>query len=60
MVSVTLSLGIATSDMAAEIPELLSAADAALYRAKHHGRNCVELATVEDVPDRTPVKGVVG
>jgi two-component system, cell cycle response regulator len=60
MVSVTLSLGIATSEMAGEIPDLLSAADAALYRAKHHGRNCVELATVEDVTDRTPVKGVVG
>jgi two-component system, cell cycle response regulator len=60
MVSVTLSLGIATSEMAGDIPDLLSAADAALYRAKHHGRNCVELATVEDVTDRTPVKGVVG
>ena len=49
MVSVTLSIGIATSTMAHEVHTLLSAADTALYRAKHSGRNRVELATLEDV-----------
>jgi diguanylate cyclase (GGDEF)-like protein len=60
MVSVTLSIGIATSDMAGEIHGLLSAADTALYRAKHRGRNCLELATTEDVTHGYAVKGLVG
>ena len=60
MVSVTLSIGIATSDMAGEIHGLLSAADTALYRAKHswaklpgtcHGGGC---------DTRDSVKGLVG
>jgi diguanylate cyclase (GGDEF)-like protein len=60
MVSVTMSIGTATSDMAGDIHSLIGAADAALYRAKNQGRNCVELAMLEDVPDTSPIKGVVG
>jgi diguanylate cyclase (GGDEF)-like protein len=60
LVAVTLSLGIATSDMAGEVHTLLNTADTALYRAKHGGRNRVELATLEDVTETCAVKGVVG
>ena len=41
-VHVTLSLGVATARDAAEIEKLLHSADAALYQAKHNGRNRVE------------------
>jgi len=44
-VGVTLSIGVAAYDRNMESPEaLVSAADAALYRAKAAGRNCVEVA----------------
>jgi diguanylate cyclase (GGDEF)-like protein len=41
-VQVTLSLGVATANSAAELEKVLSGADAAMYRAKAAGRNRVE------------------
>ena len=42
----TISVGVATCpDHAKTAPELLQAADAALYRAKNAGRNQVQVAT---------------
>ena len=43
---VTASFGVAVTPRLAEgVPvRLLAQADAALYRAKHHGRNCSEIA----------------
>jgi diguanylate cyclase len=41
-VRVTLSLGIATGKVAADMDKLLHAADTALYQAKNAGRNRVE------------------
>lgn len=41
-VRVSLSLGVATGDAAADLEKVLHAADAALYQAKHAGRNRVE------------------
>ncbi|HTW30193.1 MAG TPA: GGDEF domain-containing protein [Candidatus Sulfotelmatobacter sp.] len=41
-IHVSLSLGIATGKKAVEIEKLLHAADAAMYQAKHAGRNRVE------------------
>ena len=43
-IPITLSFGIATSDVATEMQAFLSAADTALYRAKDNGRNRFELA----------------
>lgn len=39
----TLSAGVATDSMAQDLPRTLIAGDAALYRAKALGRNCVQL-----------------
>jgi predicted signal transduction protein with EAL and GGDEF domain len=51
MIPITLSLGVAAienlEDVKAEA--LVRIADAALYRAKIAGRNCVALATKEDI-----------
>lgn len=41
-VSVSLSLGVAIGETAAELEKLLQASDAAMYQAKHAGRNRVE------------------
>ncbi len=46
---VTLSAGIASSEHYADAQELLAAADAALYVAKHGGRNQVRFATADQV-----------
>jgi len=57
MTPLTVSLGVATSSLARETESLISAADAALYRAKNSGRNRVELATVADVTAESVLKG---
>jgi hypothetical protein len=41
-VQVSLSLGVATAEAAADLEKLLHAADSALYQAKNAGRNRVE------------------
>jgi diguanylate cyclase (GGDEF)-like protein len=44
-ISITASLGVAVAYRAEfDTPALIGRADAALYRAKHHGRNCVQLS----------------
>jgi len=44
-IPVTLSLGVAVSQSAEDTPSLIAGADAALYQAKHLGRNRVEFFT---------------
>jgi len=46
--SVTLSAGVASSEGARTSHDLLAAADAALYRAKHDGRNQVVMAAAQN------------
>lgn len=47
--SVTMSAGVATSGIVQDPQALVAAADLALYRAKHQGRNCVAVATTADL-----------
>jgi diguanylate cyclase (GGDEF)-like protein len=52
-VCATVSIGLVhTMAPALDLPELLAQADQALYCAKEHGRNRVELASLEMMVDR--------
>jgi GGDEF domain-containing protein len=57
--SVTISIGVATSDREASDPDaVLQAADKALYRAKEHGRNRVEIAPSPRRKTRVKAAGI--
>lgn len=58
IIPVTLSLGVMTSDEIEDMQMFIAAADAALYRAKDSGRNRLELASMTDVREYSPVKGL--
>jgi diguanylate cyclase (GGDEF)-like protein len=54
-ISITASLGVAVAHPAEfDTPALIGRADAALYSAKHHGRNCVRLSIETGVREREP------
>jgi diguanylate cyclase (GGDEF)-like protein len=56
---VTISIGVATSDREASDPDaVLQAADKALYRAKEHGRNRVEIAPSPRRKTRVKAAGI--
>ena len=46
-IGATVSIGVATACPPVSLDALLSCADAALYRAKHNGRNCIEFDNIE-------------
>jgi diguanylate cyclase (GGDEF)-like protein len=55
-ISVTASLGVAVAYPADfDAPALIGRADAALYRAKHHGRNCVRLSSETGRREHAPL-----
>jgi two-component system cell cycle response regulator len=54
---VTASIGVAAGDIGTPCDDVVSAADAALYRAKNNGRNRVEPALPEDWPPGSPGAG---
>lgn len=45
--AVTVSMGLAPSELSEDVQEVIRAADKALYRAKSNGRNRLEMATLE-------------
>ncbi len=49
-VETTVSIGVASAPYGTELAALMADADAALYRAKHNGRNRTEVATSFDRP----------
>jgi diguanylate cyclase (GGDEF)-like protein len=50
---VTVSIGVATLETSRrDLDELIAAADAALYRAKKSGRNCVRITRDEPAASR--------
>jgi diguanylate cyclase (GGDEF)-like protein len=51
-IGATVSIGVATTSPSISIEALLSCADAALYRAKHNGRNRIEFDNIE--PPKRP------
>ncbi len=55
--SVTLSIGVAEYRSGETDDDFVARADAALYAAKHAGRNCVQVAT-DEVVDETPAVNV--
>jgi len=57
IVPITLSLGVASNDLTRDMEALIGAADTALYRAKHNGRNRVEPASHNDVVEAGVLKG---
>jgi diguanylate cyclase (GGDEF)-like protein len=50
----TVSIGVATGAPGADVPAILAAADAALYRAKENGRNRVDLSDEPIGPSLAP------
>jgi len=53
LLNVTVSCGVATAPThGKKIKTLLKAVDNALYQAKHNGRNRVEIAIAEDLPEK--------
>jgi diguanylate cyclase (GGDEF)-like protein len=56
-IGATVSSGVATANSPVSLDALLSCADAALYRAKHNGRNRVEFDNIEPAkrPSRQPI-----
>ena len=56
LVGLTVSIGVATLETGDDVTRLFKRADAALYRAKHAGRNCVIVARPDiDHPRLEPV-----